>query len=454
MTGVTKAAASGGARKSGPDSRGAFAFAALLGLFAAALAVPGLAQAAAAEEVTFTRDVAPILQRSCQSCHRPGSIAPMSLMTYEESRPWARSIKQRVEARKMPPWFIDRTVGIQHFKDDRSLSDEEIATIAQWVDAGAPRGNPADLPPPVTFNDNLYEWTVADELGREPDLVVPIPEPFFVPGGSPNWWIELVSDTGLTEDRWVKALETKPSSEGFPVVHHASTSMFQPSAPEDRERFGEYALGKTADIHPDGTGRLMKAGTHLLWNLHYSANPNGEDTYDRTSIGLWFYPQGTVPQRHLSRQSVGNVTDLDLPAGENTVRTDGYTFLQNNVRLSVFQPHLHNLGKRQCMEAIYEDGRVQTLSCADWDFGWHIAYNYADEVQPLLPKGTVLHIISWHDNSRGNRWAADPRNWVGWGNRSTDDMAFAHISWYEMSDEEYQAELDTRLAIRTNNDDQ
>ena len=295
---------------------------------------------------------------------------------------------------------------------------------------------------------------MADELGREPDLVVPIPEPFLVPAGSPNWWIELVSDTGLTEDRWVKALETKPSSEGFPVVHHASTSMFQPEAPGERERFGEYALGKTADIHPDGTGRLMKARTHLLWNLHYSANPNGEDTYDRTSIGLWFYPRGTVPQRHLSRQSVGNVTDLDLPAGENTVRTDGYTFLENNVRLSVFQPHLHNLGKRQCMEAIYQDGRVQTLSCADWDFGWHIAYNYADEVQPLLPKGTVLHIISWHDNSQGNRWAADPRNWVGWGNRSTDDMAFAHISWFEMSDEEYQAELDARLAIRTNNDDQ
>ena len=410
------------------------------------------AEEAAADSVTFTKDIVPIFQRSCQACHRPGSIAPMSLLTYEETRPWARSIKQRVETRKMPPWFIDRTVGIQDFKDDRSLSDAEIATIAQWVDSGAPRGNPADLPPPVAFNDNLYEWTVADELGREPDLVVPIPEPFLVPASSPNWWIELVSDTGLTEDRWVKALETKPSISGFPVVHHASTSMFQLSAPEERERFGEYALGKTADIHPDGTGRLMKAGTQLLWNLHYSANPNGEDTYDQTSIALWFYPLGQEPDRRLSRQSVGSVTDLDFPAGESLVRTDGYTFLQNNVRLSVFQPHLHNLGKRQCMEAIYQDGRVQTLSCADWDFGWHIAYNYADDVQPLLPKGTVLHTISWHDNSEANRWAADPRNWVGWGNRSTDDMAFAHISWYELTDEEYQAQLEERLAARATND--
>lgn len=407
---------------------------------------------AAADTVTFTKDIVPIFQRSCQACHRPGSIAPMSLMTYEETRPWARSIKQRVETRKMPPWFIDRTVGIQDFKDDRSLSDEEIAIVSQWVDSGAARGNPADLPAPVEFNDNLYEWTVADELGREPDLVVPIPEPFLVPAASPNWWIELVSDTGLTEDRWVKALETKPSITGFPVVHHASTSMFLPEAPEERERFGEYALGKTADIHPDGTGRIMKARTHLLWNLHYSANPNGEDTYDQTSIALWFYPKGQEPDRRLSRQSVGSVTDLDFPAGDSLVRTDGYTFLQNNVRLSVFQPHLHNLGKRQCMEAIYQDGRVQTLSCADWDFGWHIAYNYADHAQPLLPKGTVLHTISWHDNSEANRWAADPRNWVGWGNRSTDDMAFAHISWYELTDEEYQAQLQERLAARQTND--
>ena len=423
-------------------------------LAAIVLGAPANAHAgeAAADTVTFTKDIVPIFQRSCQACHRPGSIAPMSLMTYEETRPWARSIKQRVETRKMPPWFIDRTVGIQDFKDDRSLSDEEIAIVSEWVDSGAPRGNPADLPAPVEFNDDLYEWTVADELGREPDLVVPIPEPFLVPAGSPNWWIELVSDTGLTEDRWVKALETKPSITGFPVVHHASTSMFLPEAPEERERFGEYALGKTADIHPDGTGRIMKARTQLLWNLHYSANPNGEDTYDQTSIALWFYPKGQEPDRRLSRQSVGSVTDLDFPAGESLVRTDGYTFLQNNVRLSVFQPHLHNLGKRQCMEAIYQDGRVQTLSCADWDFGWHIAYNYADHAQPLLPKGTVLHIISWHDNSEANRWAADPRNWVGWGNRSTDDMAFAHISWYELTDEEYQAQLEERLAARMTND--
>lgn len=401
---------------------------------------------AGAQETTFSKDVAPILQRSCQACHRPGSIAPMSLLTYEEARPWARAIKTQVVKRAMPPWFIDKNVGIQHFKDDASLSDKEIDTIARWVDAGAPRGNPADMPPPRTFNDKLYEWTLSDELGREPDLIVPIPDPFLVKKGMPNWWIDMVSEMGLSEDRWIKAYETKPSLEGFPVVHHATTSMLKPDGEE--EGLSEYALGKTGDVHPDGTGRLVKAGTKIRWNMHYSANPNGEDTTDRTSIAFWFYPKGYQPKRPLIRRSVGSVTDLDFPPGESNVRTDGYTILDENVRLTVFQPHLHNLGKRQCLEAIYKDGRVQTLNCVNWDFGWHIAYNYADEVQPLLPKGTVLHVISWHDNSKGNKWAQDTRNWVGWGNRSTDDMSFAHISWYALSDEEYQQQLQERLASR------
>ncbi|MEE2635851.1 MAG: cytochrome c [Acidobacteriota bacterium] len=403
---------------------------------------------AQSHEVTFARDVAPIFQRACQVCHRPGSIAPMSLLSYADARPWARSIKQKVMTRSMPPWFIDRSVGIQRFKDDQGLTDDEIATIAAWVDAGAPQGDPTDMPAAVTFDTDIYAWTLQDELGREPDLVVPIPEPFTVPANSPNWWVEFVSDTGLTEDRWIKAYETKPSIEGFPVVHHATTTMFQDSAPEEQAFLSEYALGKTGDVHPDGTGRLIEAGTKLRWNMHYSANPAGEDATDRTSIALWLYPNGYEPKHPLVRRSVGSVTDLDLPPGASQVRTDGYTFLEDNVRLTVFQPHLHNLGKRQCLEAIYQDGRVQTLSCANWDFGWHIAYNYADDAQPLLPKGTVLHVISWHDNSTANRWAADPRNWVGWGNRSTDEMSFSHISWFTLSDEEYQEQLNTRLAAR------
>lgn len=406
----------------------------------------------ASAQVTFAKDVAPIFQRSCQACHRPGSIAPMSLLTYEAARPWAKAIRTQVTKRAMPPWFIDKNVGIQHFEDDRSLNDKDIDTIVKWVDAGAPLGNAAEMPPPRTFNDNLYEWTLASQLGRQPDVVVPIPAAFVVKAGTPNWWIDMLSDMGLKEDRWIKAYETKPSLEGFPVVHHATTSMLKPNGEE--EGLSEYALGKTGDIHPDGTGRLIQAGTNIRWNMHYSQNPNGKDTTDRTSIAFWFYPQGYQPKHPLVRRAVGSVTDLDFPPGENNVRTDGYTMLEDNVRLTVLQPHLHNLGKRQCLEAIFKDGRVQTLNCVNWDFGWHIAYNYADDVQPLLPKGTMLHVISWHDNSRANKWAADPRNWVGWGNRSTDDMSFAHISWFVLTDVEYQQQLKDRLAAHATHDNQ
>ncbi len=426
--------------------------AAVVALLAAAPATA--AGQTAGDEVTFTRDVAPIFQRACQTCHRPGAIAPMSLITYEDSRPWARSIRDRVVTRRMPPWFIDKTVGVQEFKDDRSLSNEEITTIAAWVDGGARRGDPADMPPPLTLPATLSRWTLEDEMGREPDLVVPIPEPFFMPADSPNWWIEMVADPGVDEDRWIKAYETKPSVEGYPVVHHAVTYLTHPEDANDSpELLSEYALGKTGDIHPDGTARLFRAGSQLRWSLHYSANPNGEDTYDRTAIAFWFYPRGYEPGQQVKWRSVAGLHDLDFPPGENNIRHDGYYFLKSNIKLTVYQPHLHNLGKRQCLEAVYQDGRVQPLSCADWDFGWHIAYNYADHAAPLLPKGTMLHVTSWHDNSEANRWAADPRNWVGWGNRSTDDMALAHMNWYELTDEEYEAELEQRLAARTTNDD-
>ena len=448
---ATPATSADGVRRLGSMSARALGLAVL-----AALAVaPAIAAGqTAGDEVTFTRDVAPIFQRACQTCHRPGAIAPMSLITYEDSRPWARSIRDRVVTRRMPPWFIDKTVGVQEFKDDRSLTDAEIATIAAWVDGGARRGNPADMPPPLTLPATLSRWTMEDEMGREPDLVVPIPEPFFMPADSPNWWVEMVTDPGVDEDRWIKAYETKPSVEGYPVVHHAVTYLFHPGeVDESPELLSEYALGKTGDIHPDGTARLFEAGSQLRWSMHYSAHPNGEDAYDRTAIAFWFYPRGYEPEQQVKWRSVAGLHDLDFPPGENNIRHDGYYFLKSNIKLTVYQPHLHNLGKRQCLEAVYQDGRVQPLSCADWDFGWHIAYNYADHAAPLLPKGTMLHVTSWHDNSQANKWASDPRNWVGWGNRSTDDMALAHMNWYELTDEEYAAELDKRLAARTTNND-
>ena len=417
----------------------------LLGALAAA---PAAAAQEAAPQPTFTRDVAPILQRSCQHCHRTGSIAPMPLLTYEEARPWARSIRDQVVTRTMPPWYIDRNIGIQEFKYDYSLSNAEIATIAAWADGGAPRGNPADMPPPRRFRD-IAEWQIG-----EPDWVVEIPEPFVVPAEAPNWWGNLESDSGLTEDRWVKAVETKPSIEGFPVVHHAVTGVVAPDAGDVSgigEFLNEYALGKNGDVYPEGTGRLIPAGSKIRFNMHYASI--GVETTDRTRVGLQFHPRGVVPEREIIARHVGDQEDLDIPAGASNVRHDGYYRLEENSHVTAFQAHLHNLGKRQCLEAIYPDNRTETLSCADWDFGWHIVYNYEDHVAPLLPKGTILHVTSWHDNSAANRWNDDPTNWTGFGQRSSDDMSFAWVSWYELDDEAFERELEARRALAADNDD-
>ena len=398
------------------------------------VATPSAAGAQDAHDVTFTKDVAPILQRSCQMCHRTGSIAPMSLLTYEETRPWARAIKEKVASRLMPPWFIDKNIGVQEFKEDKSLSDEEIATVVQWVDSGAPRGNPADMP--------------------TPDWIVPIPEPFVVAAEAPDWWGNLESESGLTEDRWVKAVETKPSAESFAVVHHAVTGVVNDETDADSflgSFLNEYALGKNGDIFPEGHGREIKAGSKIRFNIHYHAI--GREVTDRTAVGITFYPRGVEPQRKLISSHVGDNEDLDIPAGESNVRHDGYYQLRGNAHLTGFQPHLHNLGKRQCLEAILPDNTTQMLNCADWDFGWHIVYNYADKTAPLLPKGTTLHVISWHDNSDANRWNDDPRNWAGFGQRSSDDMSFSWVSWYELDDEEFEAELDARQAATDNNDE-
>ena len=395
-------------------------------------------------EVTFAKDIAPILQDSCQTCHREGAIAPMSLVTYEETRPWARAIKDKVVSRTMPPWYIDKNIGVQEFKYDRSLTDSQIATIVAWVDTGASLGNPSDMPSPRVFADR-DKWHIG-----EPDWIVPIPEPFVVPAEGANWWGDLFSDAGLTEDRWIKAVETKPSAEGFSVVHHAVTRLQESEDADEGDFLNEYAQGKNGDVFPEGTGRLVKAGSVIRFNMHYASI--GRETTDRTSVGLTFYPKGETPKHELFSKPLAQNYDLDIPPGEDDVRHDSYHPFTENVRLTGFQPHLHNRGKRQCIEAILPDGETEMLSCATWDFGWHIVYNYADDAQPLLPKGSFLHTITWHDNSLGNKWNPDPRNWAGFGQRSSDDMSFTWTSYYELNDEEFTAAVEQR-GVKANNDD-
>ena len=404
---------------------------------------PGLVWGAEAkvEAATFAEDVAPIFQAKCQVCHRPESMAPMSLLTYEDARPWARSIKNRVVQREMPPWHLDKTVGIQRYKNDRSLTDQEIETIVNWVDAGAPLGNPAALPPPIEWPDE-ESW----EIGT-PDWIVSSPEHIMYASGT-DWWPSFTVESGITEDRYIKAIETKPSPAGRRVVHHAVTSL-QQEEETDMGYLSEYAPGKYGDIFADDTGRLIEEGSKIRFSMHYFAI--GEEVKDQTEVGMVFYPKGVVPKYAAVEVNVGInpgglYRDLDIPP-HSVTRHDGYYTLMKAAQLISYQPHMHMRGKAMTMEAIYPSGETETLSAVDrFDFNWHVAYVYEDDVAPLLPAGTVLHTIGIHDNSAGNRVNPDPTVWVGTGNRSIDDMLQNHVILKYLEEEDYQQRVEERRA--------
>lgn len=376
-------------------------------------------------------------------------MAPMSLLTYQEVRPWARAIKQRVVAREMPPWHVDNTIGIQRFKDDPSLSNDEIELIAHWTDAGAPQGNPADMPAPRQFADDSA-WQIG-----QPDIIVKFPA-YAVPAAGPDLYGNLYAEIAIDADRYIKAIQTRSATPAsHRVVHHALSYSVEPSENESPMEDGgqflvEYASGKNAEVYPDGTGVLLKQGQRARLSYHFHSI--GEQTNAEVELGIMLYPKGYLP-KHIrwSRQLAQPTTPIDIPAGAVT-RSDGYTFLHKPARLLAFQPHMHNLGKRQCLEVIYPTtgtrAATEMLNCANFNNNWHLTYNYADEAQPLVPAGTILHNIQWHDNSTSNPRALDPKNWVGDGQRTIDEMGFFWIGWVELTENEYKQQLAERKAAQ------
>jgi hypothetical protein len=388
--------------------------------------------------ITYARHVAPILQEKCQVCHRPNSIGPMSLLSYEDAKTYAPLIKVRVSQRIMPPWHIDKTVGIQEFKNDRSLTDDQIATIVRWIDNGMPPGNPKDLPPPVEFPDPTT-WRLAEQFG-DPDLVIKSP-PYTLAAQTQDKWFRPLSETGLTEPRWVRAIEVKPSyPDGFKIVHHVLAFLEQEeqgitglaSSAHHVQRgaglFMEWAVGKIGEVFPLGAGKLMLPGSKIRWEIHMHAA--GYEVKDnQVELGIYLYPRGVVPQHRtvLRMFDVRGRSDVDIPPGEIATTQDFYV-LQAPARLENFQPHMHMRGKAMSMEAIYPDGRKEILSVVNnYQWRWHNNYIYADHVAPLLPKGTVLVFTAVHDNTRNNPNNPDPEQWVGWGDRTVDEMAHAWV---------------------------
>ena len=422
------------------------------------LPATALAQSAVADQVTFTKDIAPILQRSCQKCHRPDSVAPMPLLTYQDVRPYARTMKFRTALRDkpgvMPPWFIERNIGIQHFKNDPSLTEEEIAMIAEWADSGAPRGNPADMPPPVEWAD-ANTW----EIG-EPDLIVSSP-PFEIAALAPDWFGSLGSTPmGLTEDRYVAAYQIKEVNDsrkkpslvdtaakttaGSYVVHHATVNTV---GPDGSPNFGGccnvHEVGRNAEFFDPDAGKLVEAGSQLVFsNSHLHAI--GKDIKGRLDVGFKFHPHGYEPTGQSRNLFIGTSPELiDIPGMDPDVRHEAIYTLQENMKLTVFEPHMHAPGVRMCVEAIYGE-EVQTLNCAGYEHSWVLAYTYADDAQPLLPKGTILRTVGYMNNSPSNRNVPDPRNWIGAGHRSIDMMNIALWQGISLTDEQFEKALEER----------
>jgi hypothetical protein len=412
--------------------------------------------------VTFTKDIAPILQRSCQNCHRPGQVAPMSLITYEDARPWARAIRQRTAIRDkagaMPPWYIEKNLGIQQYKHDPSLSDSEIAKIASWVEAGAPRGNPADMPPPLTWADDSL-W----QLG-EPDLIVDSPE-ILVKANAADWWGELEPvKIPLPEDRYIAAIEVKevndiPRDEkgratvgGRYVFHHLiwSAAVLDESgeAPESQGLglWPVHEVGRNADILDPDAGRELKANSSIIFESAH-LHSNGRDTKAKLRFGFKLHPNGYEPKYRSTLRALGNGLDIDIKPNEANQQLHAYLVLERPTKVVTFEPHLHAPGARMCLEYIWGI-TIQTLTCAGYDHNWVRQYEYQDDYAPLLPKGAILHIIGYMDNTEKNKNIPDPRNWQGSGNRSIANMFIDLGQTVGLTEEQFQAEMAKRREKR------
>jgi hypothetical protein len=440
--------------------------AAIAGFVAIAVTVPfgvHAQQPAPKAAVTFSKDIAPILQRSCQNCHRPDGVAPMSLVTYDEVRPYAKAINQRTHIGPhrgvMPPWYVEKNIGIQHYKDDPSLSEVELAKIASWADGGAPQGNPADMPPAKSFQ-SFDTWNIG-----QPDLIIKT-EDLVVKASAPDWWGEIKNvPTHLTQDRYVTAVQVREVNDvpkdgsgrttvgGRYVFHHMIWATRVPSPNDDQNdpatafaaggtSWPVHEVGRNADFFdPDGA-QLLAAGSELVTSsIHLHSN--GRDTTSHLEIGFKFAPLGYKPKYRQSLSSLGNGVDIDIRPNEANQQLHAYVVAQTNIKVVSFEPHLHAPGDRMCLEAIW-GYTIQTLTCVGYDHNWVRGYNYADDSAPLIPKGAILHIIGYMDNSPSNKNVPDPRNWQGSGNRSVANMFIDLGQRVALTDEQFQEEMAKR----------
>lgn len=413
---------------------------------AATILSPALLHAAEpspAGRVVFHRDILPILQENCQVCHRAGGtsyvgmVAPMSLMTYREVRPWAKAIQKAVSSRKMPPWGAsEATKGV--FANERVLTEAEIATITRWVETGAARGDPGGGPPALVF-ENAGGWSMG-----EPDLILRMPEPYFVPDEAQDiqptitWTI---TEEELPEARWVRAAELKPGSE---AVHHLNSVIFIPEMdgqPSERFSLGSVAAGVDPQVFPPGFGNVLKAGAEISLNMHYHKEPGpGTAVYDQSYLGVMFHPKDAVVKY---KMNWGRIVARDFeipPRHPDWTIGASMTFDRHTLITSLF-PHMHYRGKDMKYTAHYPDGSTELLlEVPQYDFNWQIQYRYREP--KILPPGTRIDVLSHFDNSEERR-AIVPQIDIGrpviWGLSTTDEMPHGLLGWTYIEAEDVDA---------------
>ena len=384
-------------------------------LLAALLAVPSAALAADGAP-TFAKDVAPIFYKSCVECHRPTMFAPMSLVSYDEARPWARAIKSRVVARTMPPWGADPAHGV--FKNDPRLSDADVETIAKWVDAGAPKGDDKDLPAVPQFVDG---WTIG-----KPDAVFAMEEEFTIPATGAVEYKYFRVPTGLTEDKWIQAIEIKPGARA--QVHHViaftqpAGTPLKPGGELGPTNIGGVTPNKPGLTFEPGIARLMRGNSDVVLQIHYTTN--GTETKDRTQVGIIYAKQ---PPTKVAGGGMAINPRFVIPAGDGNAEVKATTTLSRDITLTAMTPHMHVRGKDMIYIAHYPDGTSETLlSVPKYDFNWQLSYQL--KTPKVLPKGTQLEVIAHFDNSPQNKFNPDPTKDVRWGDQTWEEMMIGFFS--------------------------
>jgi len=392
---------------------------------------------------TFTKDVLPILQEKCQVCHRPGGdnvagmVAPMSLVSYNEVRPWAKAISKAVHAREMPPWDATLETAGQ-FVNERTLSEEEVATVVRWVETGAARGNAKDAPEAKRFEDT-DGWLIGI-----PDIVVPIPEAYWVADDvvdiQPR--VSFTLPEGLIDGpRWIQAIEYRPDSE---VVHHITgraTIEATDDYPAETFSLGSIAAGEDPTIYPEGFGNLLRPDTKISLSMHYHKEPGaGTGVWDRSSVGFKFHPKGVENLHKVSWNTVGNYT-FEIPPGHSNWEVGGGRVFEKDTVVLSLHPHMHYRGKDMMYTAYYPDGTQEVLLHVDrYDYAWQTNFIY--RTPKILPAGTRVEVTAHFDNSESIK-ASVPKLDIGravkFGAPSTDEMMNPFVAWTYVEPDEAAA---------------